>query len=113
MPPPFPVIRNRLNRALADRDLTAIRRVAREHPTVVTLADAVQVMLLMLDVDDPAFEAAAVRWIARFTNECRGVGLGEVQAAMKALEALPAPDATATLAALLRRHGVGGDARAR
>jgi hypothetical protein len=110
---PYPVIRNQLDRALAGHDLATVRRVAREHPKAVTLADAVQVLLLMLDTDDPTFEAAAVRWIARFTNECHGVTLGEVQAALEALEALPAPDATATLSALLQRHGVGGNARAR
>jgi len=61
----------------------------------------------LLDADDPAFEAAAVRWIARFTSECAGVTLGEAQAALEALDALPAPDANATLTALLKRHGLG------
>jgi hypothetical protein len=110
--PPYPVIRNQLDRALAGHDLATVRRVAREHPQAVTLADAVRVLLLMLDADDPKFEAAAVRWIARFTSECRGASLGEVRAALEALEALAAPDATATLSALLRRHGVGGNAGA-
>jgi hypothetical protein len=105
--PPYPVIRHQLDRALAGRDLATVRRVAREHPGAVTLADAVQVLLLMLDTDDSTFEPAAVRWIARFTSECRGISLGEVHAALDALEALPAPDATATLSGLLRRHGVG------
>jgi hypothetical protein len=72
----------------------------------VTLGDAVQVLVLMLELDDPAFEAAAVRWIARLTSECPGLGLGEVQAALEALDSLPAEDASATLAALLKRHGV-------
>jgi hypothetical protein len=75
-------------------------------PRVVTLADAVQVLLLMLEANDPAFEAAAVRWIARFSSECLGVTLGETHAALEALEMLPAPDAQATLTALLKRHGV-------
>lgn len=106
MPPPYPVIRARLDRALASQDLAAVRSAAREAPNVVTLADAVRVLLLMLDADDPAFEAAAVRWIARFTGECGGVTLGEVHAAVEALDALPGPDATATLTALLHRHGL-------
>jgi hypothetical protein len=59
----------------------------------------------LLELDDPAFERAAVRWLARFLGECGGVGLGEVLAALEALDALPAPDAHATLAALLKRHG--------
>jgi hypothetical protein len=58
----------------------------------------------MLDTDDPAFESAAVRWLARFTTECPTTTLGEISAALEALEALPAPDAEATLAALLKRH---------
>jgi hypothetical protein len=33
-----------------------------------------------------------------------------VPAALDGLEVLPAPDATATLSGLLRRHGVGSDA---
>jgi hypothetical protein len=104
MPAPFPVVRARLERALAGRDLAAVRAAARELPAVVTLADAVVVLLLMLEVDDPAFEAAAVRWIARFAGECAGVSLGEVGAALEALEGLPAADAHATLSALLGRH---------
>ena len=61
----------------------------------------------MLEADDPAFEAAAVRWLARFTTECAGVTLGEAHAALEALEALPAADAHTTLTALLKRHGLG------
>ena len=104
MPPPAPVVRARLDRALASRDLAAVRATARELPRIVTLADAVKILTLMLDADDPAFEGAAVRWLARFTTEHPTATLGEVQAALEALEALPAPDAEATLGALLRRH---------
>jgi hypothetical protein len=107
MPPPYPVIRARVERALAERDLDALRRVAREFPGAITLVDALSVLLLMLDEDDGAFDAAAVRWIRRFTGECRGVTLAEAHAAVEALGALPASDASATLAALLKRHGVG------
>ena len=107
MPPPFPVVRARLDRAIADRDLAAVRSSARDLPGVVTLADAVQVLLLMIEAADSAFETAAVRWMARFTAECTGVTLGEAQAAIEALGALPAPDAQATLTGLLKRHGVG------
>ena len=107
MPPPFPVIRARIDRALAERDLDALRDVAREFPGVITLRDALSVLLLMLDEADGAFDAAAVRWIQRFTRECRGVTLAETHAAVEALGALPAADASSTLAALLKRHGVG------
>jgi hypothetical protein len=106
MPPPSVVVRTRLERALARRDLAAVRAAARDLPGVVTLADAVDVLLLMLDLDDPAFEPSAVRWIARYAAECPGATLGELHAALEALDALPAPDAHATLVALLKRHGV-------
>ena len=106
MPPPYPVVRARLDRAIARRDLAAVRSAARDLPGVVTLADAVQVLLLMLETDDSAFEAAAVRWIARFTSESGGVTLSEVHAAVEALDALPAPDAHVTLTGLLKRHGL-------
>src|SRR3954467_10743364 len=87
-PPPAPVVRARLDRALTMRDLSAVRAAARESPSIVTLADAVQILMLMLEADDPAFEGASVRWLARFTTECAGVTLGEAQAALEALEAL-------------------------
>lgn len=106
MPPPYPVVRARLERAIARRDLAAVRSAARDLPGVVTLADAVHVLLLMLEADDAAFEAAAVRWIARFTSEGGGVTLGEVHAALEALDALPALDSQVTLTGLLKRHGL-------
>jgi hypothetical protein len=105
MPPPHPIIRARLDRALAEHDLAAVRSAARELPGAVTLADALQVLLLMLEADDPAFNAAAVRWVSRFTGECRGVALTEVHAVVEALDGLPDPDASATLGALLKRYG--------
>jgi hypothetical protein len=105
VPPPYPIIRARLDRALAEHDLGAFRSAAREFPSAITLADALQVLLLMLEADDPAVDAAAVRWVNRFTGECRGVALMEVHAAVEALDALPASDASATLSALLKRHG--------
>ena len=45
MPPPYPVVRARLDRAIADRDLAAVRTAARDLPGVVTLTDAVQVLV--------------------------------------------------------------------
>jgi hypothetical protein len=104
MPTPAPVVRARLDRALAGGDLAAVREAARDGPSIVTLADAVRVLMLMVEADDPAYERAAVRWLARFTGECGGATLGEAQAALEALEALPEPDAHATLITLLKRH---------
>jgi hypothetical protein len=108
---PFPVFRARLDRALANRDLDAVRAAARLRPTAVTLADAVEVLVLMAEADDQAFDGAAVRWISRFTGECPGATLGETHAAIGALAALPSDDARANLAGLLKRHGVAGSAR--
>jgi hypothetical protein len=105
VPPPFPVVRARLDRALETRDLAAVRAAARDLPSVVTIRDAVDVLCLMLEADDAAFEPAAVRWLARFAGECDGVTLGEALAALEGLDGLPAPDARATLIALLKRHG--------
>ena len=80
----------RASRARArQHDPAAFRRAARDFPAAVTLADAPQVLLLMLEADDPVFDAAAVRWINRLTGECRGVALTEVHAAVEALEGLP------------------------
>jgi hypothetical protein len=106
VPPPFVVVRTRLERAIARRDLAAIRAAARDLPGITTLADAAEVLLLMLELDDPAFEPSAVRWIARFAGECPDATLGELHAALEALDALPAPDAHATLVTLLKRHGI-------
>src|ERR1700754_4775043 len=100
---PFPVVRARLDRALAPRDLAGVRSAAREHPSVVTLTDAVQVLLIMLEVDDPAFESAAVRWAARFAGESKGASLSELLAAVQALDELPDEDARRTLTGLLAR----------
>jgi hypothetical protein len=106
MPPPYVVVRTRLERALARRDLGAVRAAARDLPGIVSLADAVEVLQVMLELEDPAFEGSAVRWVARFAAECPGTTLGELHAALEALDALPAPDAHATLIGLLRRHGM-------
>jgi hypothetical protein len=107
VPAPFPVVRARLDRALAIRDLAAVRAAARERPTIVTLADAVEVLILMVEADDPTFEPAAVRWLGRFAIECKGITLGEARVALEAIDGLPSPDARATLRALLKRHGSG------
>ncbi len=64
----------------------------------------------MLEVDDPTFETAAVRWLARFCTEHPHATLGEAAAALEALEGLPAPDAQATLTALTGRHEYVGSA---
>lgn len=44
MPPPYPVVRARLDHAIARRDLAAIRSAARDLPSAVTLVDAVEAL---------------------------------------------------------------------
>jgi hypothetical protein len=70
--PPYPVVRARLDRAIATRDLAGVHAAARALPHVVTLADVVEVLILMLEADDPAFESA-VRRLVRFASESNGV----------------------------------------
>jgi hypothetical protein len=105
MVPPYPVVRRRLERALAARDLRAVCAAARELAGGLSLVDALAVLVVMDELEDPRFERAAVRFVSRFAGECGGVGLGELQALLEALDGLPAPDAHATLVALLKRHG--------
>ena len=113
MSPPYPVIRARFDRAIAGRDLGAAREAAREFSSPLGLIDALQVLLLMLEVDDPTYDAAAVRWVGRFAIECRGVTLTEIYAAAESLDALPSADAEATLTTLIRRRGESGRAASR
>lgn len=100
---PYPVTRARLDAALAARDLGSARVAARELPGGITLADAAKLLMLMEEVDDPAFERAAVRWVARFASECRDVRLEDLRAAVDAVDGLRAPGSHAVLAALLTR----------
>jgi hypothetical protein len=81
---------------------SALRRVTCRG---LGLPDALDVLVLMEELDDTQFERAAVRWISRFAGECPCVGLGELLAALEALDGLPARDAYTTLRALLTRHG--------
>jgi hypothetical protein len=105
MPAPCVVVRSRLERALARRDLGAVRAAARDSPCVVTLADAIEVLLLIRsrrpglrgqrDSLDHPLRRRMPRRHAR-----------QLHAALEAQNALPAPNADATLAELLKRHGV-------
>jgi hypothetical protein len=101
--PPYPVIRARFDGAIARRDLAGVREAARAFPNGLQLADALAVLVLMEDLEDPAFERAAVRWVARFASECADAGLADLSAAVDALDGLPAHGARAVLAALLTR----------
>ena len=100
---PYPVIRARFDHALAVRDLDGVRRAARELPGGLRLVDAYAVLELMEQLEDPAFERAAVRWVTRFAAECADARLSDLRAAVDAVDAIGEPGSRAVIAALLTR----------
>jgi hypothetical protein len=73
----------RFRRALGTGNLTIIRAAAAELPSV-RLDDALEVCVLLRDREPERYEAAAVRWIARFCVERQDVSLQDVQHATHA-----------------------------
>jgi hypothetical protein len=74
----------------------------------INLADALGIVLLMGDHDDPVYERAAFRWVARLASERPNIGLQELAATVRALQALAGTrPARAALAELCARHQVG------
>ncbi len=73
----------RFRRALQTGNLTMIRAAAAELPSV-RLDDALEVCVLLRDREPERYEAAAVRWIARFCVERADVSLDDVQDAGRA-----------------------------
>ena len=78
----------RFRRALQTGNLTMIRAAAAELPSV-RLDDALEVCVLLRDREPERYEAAAVRWIARFCVERQDVSLTDVQHATTAFGLLP------------------------
>ena len=68
---------------------------------VVSLADALQLVLLAGDRDPPTFQRAAARWLGRYCAEVPRVGLDEVGLVHAALTATGRTDSRASLIALL------------
>jgi hypothetical protein len=95
---PYPVVRARFDRALATPDLAGVRAAARELLGGLTLRDAAAVLVLMDQLEDAAFERAAVRWVARFAAECPDARLADLRAAVDAGDALADDGARAALA---------------
>jgi hypothetical protein len=54
----------------------------------VGLADALEVVLLLLDSEPSRFERAALRWHGRYCREARDVDLAEAQAVLACLAGL-------------------------
>lgn len=84
-----------------------MRSAAAELPQI-NLADALAIVLLMAADDDPGYERAATRWLARLASERPSIGLKDLAAALGALQALGgARPARAALAELCVRYDVG------
>ena len=89
----------RFQRALDSGNLSAVRMAALELP-FIELADALAICLLMRRQDDPGFERAAVRLLARLALERPSITLPQLRDAATALMDLLSPHAQATVAAL-------------
>lgn len=79
----------RFVRALESRNLLMIRAAAAELPRV-GLEDATRVCVVLRDREPERFEAAAVRWIARYCRERPDVGLQDVEHATQAFKLMRA-----------------------
>jgi hypothetical protein len=97
--------------ALARGDLAGVRAAAAELPRL-ELADALAVCLLMGQRDDPAYERAATKWLARLALERPTIGLEELGRALLAMEVLPDNPAAAksVLRGVCREHGLAAAA---
>ena len=69
------------------RSLTMIRAAAAELPGPVPLDDALQLCLLLLELEPERFDAAAARWAARLVLE-RHLAVGDAQLALSSIAAL-------------------------
>jgi hypothetical protein len=97
----------RFKRALGTGNLNLIRAAAAELPRV-SLPDALEVCLLLRDLDQSRFERAAVRWLGRFALEAKDVTISALETAAAALRLLPQrPEASMEiLSSLCFQHGV-------
>src|SRR3954447_10710886 len=96
----------RLRRAVRSRNLLLVRTTAAELGWV-PLADAVAIVELIEAEDGERFEAAAVRWAGRLAIESPELSLPQLRLAIEALDALPAPEARATLEQFAQRAQPG------
>lgn len=77
----------RFQRAIHRRQLFAAEVAAREMEGPLSLADALDLTLLIREANRPRYERAAVRWLERFIQE-RGATLADVALAATALTQL-------------------------
>jgi hypothetical protein len=96
-----------LRASLQRGDLPGVRSAASVLPQI-SLADALAIVLLMAADDDPAYERAATRWLARLASERPRIGLQDLAAAVGPLQALGGTrPVRAALADLCARYDVG------
>jgi hypothetical protein len=98
----------RFRRALAQGSLPLVKAAAAELPRV-DLDDALEVCLLMARDDHPAFERAAVRWVARLCLE-RRVDIHDARCALALFDTMRAdpPGAARSLRKLAKAQGLRG-----
>jgi hypothetical protein len=65
-------------RAVERGNLLAAESAARELESV-SLADALELLLLIAATEPTRFERAAIRWLGRFCIETRGVDIADAQ----------------------------------
>jgi hypothetical protein len=79
----------RFRRSLDVGRLGLVLAAAAELPRL-SLADALEVLVLMADQDPDRYSRAAVRWLGRLALERPALALADLRLALCALEALPA-----------------------
>lgn len=72
-------------RRAIERRLLAQAMIAAHDLPVVSLADALEFVLLAAEKDTPTFERAAARWLGRYLRDVRGADLGEAALVLGAL----------------------------
>jgi hypothetical protein len=94
----------RFRRALDQGNVTEALAAASELD-FVSLAEALELTLLLADGDLEKYNRAALRWHVRFVEETKNVDIRESQAVLALLTAIPANAlAAAALAELLSRR---------
>jgi hypothetical protein len=94
----------RFRRALDRRNVTEALSAAAELQ-FVSLAEALELTLLLADGDLEKYNRAALRWHVRFVQETQNVDIRESQAVLALLTTIPANAlAAAALAELLSRR---------
>ena len=90
----------RFQRSLETRKLPVVLAAAAELQSI-QLDDALEILILLAQEQDPRFDRAAARWVGRLLAE-NSLGLAEARFALALVERLPA--CAETLRRLARRR---------